>query len=61
MSGQVKDFIASSKFDVLVPQATELDFEELFVNDEGRDGAISISSIERRSFLYFGGCPPAFS
>lgn len=55
MSGHAKDFITSSKFDVLVPQATELDFEELFVNDEGRDGAISISSIERRSLLYFGG------
>lgn len=54
MSGQAKDFIASSKFDVLVPQATELDFEELFVNYEGRDGASSISSIERRSLLYFG-------
>lgn len=57
MSGQAKDFIASSKFDVLVPQATELDFEELFVNYEGRDGPSSISSIERRSLLYFGKCP----
>ncbi|KAL9071634.1 MAG: hypothetical protein Q9161_004059 [Pseudevernia consocians] len=55
MSGQAKDFIASSKFDVLVPQATELGFEELFVTDGGRDGAISISSIKRRSLLYFGG------
>ena len=54
MSGQAKDFIASSKFDVLVPHATELDFEELFVHDEGRDGAAFISSIERRSLLYFG-------
>ena len=54
MSGQPIDFAASSKFDVLVPQATELDFEELFLN-EGRDGAVSISSIERRSVLYFGG------
>ena len=54
MSGQAKNFIASSKFDVLVPQATELDIEDLFVNDEGRDGAISISSIDRRSLLYFG-------
>lgn len=60
MSGQVKDFIANSKFDVLVPQATELDFEELFVN-EGRDGATSISSIERRSLLYFGGSSSALS
>lgn len=54
MSGQAKDFVANSKFDVLVPQATELDFEELFANDEGRDGNISVSSIERRSLLYFG-------
>ena len=54
MSGHAKDFIASSKFDVLVPQVTELDFEELFVNNAGQDGAISISSIERRSILYFG-------
>ena len=56
MSGQAKDFATSSKFDVLIPQATELDFEELFLNDEGRDGA-SVSSIERRSLLYFGVCP----
>ena len=55
MSGQAKDFVASSKFDVLVPQATELDFEELFVNNGGRDGSVSISSIQRRSLLYFGG------
>lgn len=55
MSGQCKGFIASSKFDVLVPQTTELDFEELFVSDEDRDGAINISTIERRSLLYFGG------
>lgn len=54
MSGQAKDFIGSSKFDVLVPQATELDFEELFVNDGGQDGAFFISSVERRSILYFG-------
>lgn len=57
MSGQAKDFVASSKFDVLIPQATELDFEELFLNDECGDGASSISSIERRSLLYFGECP----
>ena len=54
MSRQAKDFIASSKLDVLVPQATELDFEELFVHDEGRDGVTFVSSIERRSLLYFG-------
>ena len=54
MSAQASNFIASSKFDVLVPQATELDFEELFVNNEGQFGAIPISSIERRSLLYFG-------
>ena len=57
MSAQASKFIASSKFDVLVPQATELDFEELFVNDEGQFGAIPISSIERRSLLYFGELP----
>ena len=59
MSAQAKNFISSSKFDVLVPQATELDFEELLVNDEGQYGAVPISSIERRSLLYFGGCIPA--
>ena len=58
MSAQASNFISSSKFDVLVPQATELDFEELFVNDEGQFGAIPISSIERRSLLYFGESPP---
>lgn len=54
MSGQAKDFVANSKLDVLLPQATELDFEELFASDEGRDGILSLSSIERRSLLYFG-------
>lgn len=61
MSAQAKDFVAGSKFDVLVPRATELDFEELFLNNEGRDGAISLSSIERRSILYFGRWPPTSS
>ena len=55
MSALAKSFIASSKFDVLIPEATELNFEELFVNDEGQFGAIPISQIERRSVLYFGG------
>ena len=54
MSRQARDFVANSKLDVLVPQATELDFEELFASDEGQDGNISLSSIERRSLLYFG-------
>ena len=54
MSAQASNFITSSKFDVVVPQATELGFEELFANDEGQFGAIPISSIERRSLLYFG-------
>lgn len=61
MSGQAKDFVAKSKFDVLVPQATELDFEELFASDEGRNENVSLSSIERRSLLYFGGWPSAVS
>lgn len=48
-----REFIESSRIDVLVPQATDSDVEELLSSGDG-SGEDNESSLEQRSMLYFG-------
>ena len=48
------DFMESFDLEVLVPQATEIDIEEVFANGNGSLQANAASLIEQRSLLYFG-------
>lgn len=55
MSLTSKEFKERSSVNVLVPQATDLDLEELFANNEKQDGLNQLFTIEQRSHLFFGG------
>ena len=57
MTATTNDFIENSKLDILVPQATEIDIEEVFANTDEHAQADITSRIEQRSLLYFGGYP----
>jgi len=50
-----REFIESSRLQVLVPQATAIDIEEAFANEDALTEANNGIAIEQRSLLYFGG------
>ncbi|KAL2043549.1 hypothetical protein N7G274_003856 [Stereocaulon virgatum] len=60
MSVISKDFIQNSKLDVLIPQATEIDIEEAFANNDEHAQADIISLIEQRALLYFDESLPVY-
>ncbi len=50
-----KQFIESSRLQVLVPQATAINIEEALTNNNQLLGTNDGSTVEQRSLLYFGG------